>query len=93
MFYNISPHKEPQNNFNFDVTKCDATKCYLKHYSNVLTLTFIQNNSTDVNEKRDLGKEIVIGERKMAFWRRQHNFNQDRATSEIIQIKQQWNTK
>ena len=68
----------------------NATKCYVTHYSNLLYLTFISNNSKDNAEKRQALKELTICERKLKFWKFHHNYNQVDALREVTKLKDQW---
>lgn len=63
---------------NFDPSRCDAVKCYMDHYKNLLVLEFMSANG-DFKERAQANLEIEICKRKMKFWERQANFVNDEA--------------
>ena len=86
-------YDEPNNTFismsGFRPEACDATKLYLYHYENSLTLTFFLQNG-NAKEKHQASTELVICERKMAYWHRQANFDEGKALAEIQKLKRKW---
>lgn len=87
-FYNPN---EKYDGPQIDPTRCDATKCYMTHYENLLFLKVIMGDaSTSVVEKAQARKETEICERKMAYWARQHHYDQPRALREMDAAKKRW---
>lgn len=73
------------------IWEMDGTKVYLSHYSNLLYLKFVAGHSkTSFAEKRQAEKEIAICEKKLEWWRRHPNFNQEEASRGTIKLKKQW---
>jgi hypothetical protein len=75
------------------MSRINPTRAYLKHFENFLYLQFIAMNSDDRIEQHQARKELVIAERKMAFWRRSPEFNQTLATEGSDKLKKNWSTK
>lgn len=73
--------------FGFDPTRCDATKCYLEHYQNFLTLHWFADHGT-IHEKKQANEELEICRRKMKYWERQPHFEHDRAIRAKNELKQ-----
>ena len=76
-----------------NVAKMDGTKQYLRHYANLVYLTFIANRSDKQQERRQAEKEMKIAERKMAFWARHPRYDQARVLAGIAEIKKEWRSK
>ena len=55
--------------------RMNAAKAYARHYRNALTLRAILRTSMDARDKSQASKEIVIAERKCAWWERQPHFD------------------
>lgn len=72
------------------IDQMNPHKPYLTHYSNLLHLQFILNNSTDRVEKHQAAKEVIICERKLAFWARHPSWNPTLIANETAKLKQQW---
>lgn len=72
-----------------DLSRVNATKVYLGHYSNQLYLHFMQNNGTR-EEKRQADKELIICERKMKYWEKHHNFDSALAVAGMAKAKKEW---
>ena len=68
----------------------DATRIWLGHFSNSLILSAIQQKPRDFSERHQATKELTICERKMTFWRRHPNFDQQKASSEAQKLKNMW---
>lgn len=62
----------------FDPSRCDAVKCYMSHYQNLLVLDFMSRNG-NFKERAQANEEIEICKRKMKFWERQPHFVKDEA--------------
>ena len=73
-----------------DMSKMDATKKFLEHFSNSLILKAIQQKSKDLGEKHQATKELNICDRKMEFWRRHPRFNMATATNAANTLRAQW---
>lgn len=58
----------------FDPLKCNATKCYMDHYQNFLTLEWFATHGT-MKERAQANAELVICRRKMEYWQRQPHFS------------------
>lgn len=84
-----SDHSEPFTG-NVDFTKMNASKKYLAHYDNLLTLEFILANSKDRNERCQVEKEMAIARRKMKFWERMPNYSQVDVTRGCAELKKKW---
>lgn len=69
----------------------DANKKYAEHFSNIMYLKFVQNHSdTSYIEKEQAGKEIIIAERKMKFWKNQRNWDIRECGKLTSKIKKDW---
>lgn len=62
----------------FDPLRCNAVKCYMDHYKNLLFLDFMSKNGT-MAEMAQANAEIEVCKRKMKFWERQPHFVQEEA--------------
>jgi hypothetical protein len=76
----------------FDLTLCDATAKCLEHYSNALFLIAVQQKPKDFAERHQATKELTICERKMTWWKRMPNFDQQRFVNEVAKMKAMWKT-
>lgn len=63
---------------------------YLKHYDNLMYLTFLANKSDDRNERHQAAKELMICNRKLKFWSRHPDWNAKEAGPKIEEIKKRW---
>lgn len=72
-----------------DVWRMDATKAYLRHYSNLLTLSFFAQTGTR-SERADAEKEIIICHRKLKFWQAHPNYDADLALKGVEKLKSDW---
>jgi hypothetical protein len=73
----------------FRAEEYDATKKYLAHYANSLTLLFFLEKGTRL-ERAQASKELAIAERKMEYWQRQSNFDRYAMIQGIIALKRSW---
>lgn len=90
MFF-YSDTKEPFTGSPSKVWEMNGTKVYLSHYSNLLYLHFIaEHQGTSFAEKRQAEKEIVLCEKKLEWWKRHPNYDQDEATRGIEKLKKEW---
>lgn len=72
-----------------DVWKMDGTKQYLTHYANLLMLNFFAKHGTRA-ERADAEKELIICDRKLAFWRRHPNYVHELALKGVEALKRDW---
>ena len=86
IIYTESPYTGPKLN----LSKMDATKKALEHQANYLFLTAVQMSPRDFAEKCQATKELAICERKIAYWRRMHGFDQRRFENEALRMKAEW---
>jgi hypothetical protein len=70
--------------------KQNATKHYLRHYSNMLILQAMEKAPKDANEHRRVNKEIQICQKKLDYWQKHANFNHQEATEGCLELKRQW---
>ncbi len=75
---------------NVPYERWNATKHYITHYGNLLLLKFLANNSKDGAEKHQAAKEVLIAERKLAFWMRHPAWRKDEAIAAVVALKKQW---
>lgn len=74
-----------------DPLRCDAVKAYMKHYENLLILKVMMGDASSTPaEKAQARLETAICERKLAYWRRQPHFEQQRANEEMGAAKKRW---
>ena len=86
IIYNESVYTGPK----LRLDKMDATAKALGHHSNYLFLTAVQLAPKDLAEKLQATKELAICERKIAFWKRMHSFDQRRFENEALRMKAEW---
>lgn len=88
IFY--SDAKEPFTG-SIDPDKLDAVAGYLRHYSNLLALTFMASHAgTTVIEKAQARKELTICERKLKWWERLPRYDQKAALLGVEALKRDW---
>lgn len=76
---------------NLDLSRMNATKHWLRHFGNSLELKWLMGHpQTTIHEKAQARKEMVICERKMAFWARQPNYDKHQALLGAEELKRQW---
>lgn len=68
----------------------DATKHWLRHFSNSLILSRIGQVSTDAREKIQASKELVVCARKMRFWERHPRYPPQTAQNEAQALRRAW---
>lgn len=73
----------------FNPAKCNANDQWLKHFKNSLYLSFMLKHGNRV-ERHQASKELVICERKMAYWSRQPHFVQRKSQEDAIRAKKEW---
>tara|TARA_Y100001938_G_C8070078_1_gene422578 strand:- start:294 stop:575 length:282 start_codon:yes stop_codon:yes gene_type:complete len=61
----------------FDPSKYWANDQVEKHLENYFFLKFILEKSANTLEKMQASKELVICERKIAYWQRQDNYSEE----------------
>jgi hypothetical protein len=84
---NPAPYSGPP----VDYYKLNANRHYLTHYSNKLTLTFMEQAERNARTKIQISKELRTADRKCAYWMRHPNFNMDLITAEIAKLHKMWN--
>lgn len=67
-----------------------AVKKYLEHYGNYLILDAISKAPKNAVEKRQALKEMTICERKLTYWQRHPNFDDQEAKRGVAVLKAQW---
>lgn len=72
-----------------DFTKLNAVKGYLRHYENLLYLTFMHKNGTAV-EKMQAAKELTICERKLKWWENHPTYDKKEVLRGVEALKRQW---
>jgi hypothetical protein len=72
------------------LSRMDPTKQYCKHLDNWFFLKFVLMNSNDFNEKAQANKELTICERKLAYWKRNGNFDSVVAQRYTDDLKKNW---
>lgn len=77
---------------NMKINEVNPHPFYLRHYSNLLFLTFIAQQGTK-QEAYQARKELVICERKLKFWDRHPDFRISSIAKEIQTLKNQWEGK
>ena len=80
----------PKNGSAFDPSKCNAVKCYLKHYEASLVLSWWFKNG-NLSEKKQAGIELTKSQNGMKFWEKQPNFNLSEAIPQIQELKRKYN--
>ncbi|SCW95394.1 hypothetical protein [Ancylobacter rudongensis] len=83
-----SPTPEPLGHA-IDTHRMDGTKQWLKHYSNLLVLSFFAKNGTR-KERADAEAEIIICRRKLTYWERHHNYDAAAAREGAMALKKTW---
>lgn len=78
--------------FNTSTAHADGTKAYLRHYENKLYLSFIAKNGSRT-ERCQAEKELVICERKLAYWEKHPSFVGGSARSGMEKLNKAWNEK
>lgn len=73
-----------------DFTRVNSTRQYLKHFDNLLTLEFIQQETKDRGERVQCEREMEIARRKMRYWERMPNFSRDEMVRGIAKLKEKW---
>lgn len=68
----------------------DGTRQYLRHYSNLLYLSFILQRSDDRTERARAARELRTCERKLEYWRRHPRYSHEDAVAGIAELKRQW---
>lgn len=73
----------------FSIQNMDPHKAYVRHYNNLLYLTFIQQRGT-LLERFQATKELKICERKLKFWSHRPTFSLSKVEPELAKAKRQW---
>lgn len=86
----LYPEWQEKPKFFINPYKMDATKQWLKHYSNWLLLQRIYAEPKDWPEKAQANKEILKAQEKLAYWEKMPNFNIEAAYKEKKVLLEQW---
>ena len=90
MFF-YSDTKQPFSGSPSKIWEMNGTKVYVDHYSNLLYLQFVANNElASFAERAQAEKEIKLCEKKLEWWRRHPNYNQEEALRQVAELKRQW---
>lgn len=73
-----------------DLDRINAVKMYLKHYYNLMYLSFIAEKSDSFSERVQANNEIAICRRKLAYWERHKNYILEEALRGVERIKKEW---
>jgi hypothetical protein len=79
----------PKGSSDINVWKMNGSKGYLRHFDNYLFLQFIAKEGTR-DERASVEKEIIICERKLAFWERHPNYDADLVKREKERKIREW---
>lgn len=72
------------------IDRMNPNKPYARHLGNWYYLKFLYTNGT-ILEKRQAQMELVICERKLAFWYKHPCFSIEEAGKAIKELQAQWN--
>lgn len=72
-----------------NVWKMNGSAHYLKHFSNYLFLMFVSKKGTR-QERASVEKEILICERKLAFWQRHPRYDAAYVQAEKEKMIKMW---
>ena len=74
--------------------RLNATKHWTTHFENYMYLKFLlEAPGSTFLERRRANKEILIADRKMAYWMKHPNFRLEEAEQNKIRIQKNWATK
>lgn len=73
----------------FNPAKCNATRVYMTHYANSMYLKFMLAKGDRI-ERHQASCELLICDRKLKYWERQSNFNENQAEKLMIKEKRKW---
>jgi hypothetical protein len=83
---------DPRETFRgIDMSKINPNNLYKKHLTNWFYLKFLLAKGTTW-EKLQATKELLICERKMAFWYKHPSFSVAQAGNDVSALKKQWTT-
>lgn len=68
----------------------DANRAWIGHYRNSLMLRFFEQNDPDIRQRAQARRELQICERKLEYWRRHANYDQQRAIRDAEVAKKEW---
>jgi len=69
-----------------------ASKHWLTHYGNLRYLEFIAAHpDATFTEKAQARREIVLAQRKMDYWKRHPNWNQEEVANGKASVDRMWN--
>jgi hypothetical protein len=70
--------------------RMDPTRQYLKHYDNLMYLTWIRTYSDRPLERYRANKEISVCERKLKYWSERAGYDAVLSLRGVDQIKRRW---
>lgn len=73
------------------LSKLDPTKMALKHFDNSLYLTFMLQNGDRI-ERHQASKELVIAQKKIDYWKRNREFDNEMFTEKCRELSKKWST-
>lgn len=72
-----------------DLSKLDGTKGYLRHYQNLLVLTFFHQHGTRL-ERQQAAEEMIVCERKLKWWSNLPSYDHAAALKGVETLKREW---
>lgn len=92
IFYNENEVRQ-RGGFMMPYHKQDANKKFMDHYSNYIILNEILKKPKDFGEKVQAVKELNICEKKMEYWKKHANFDQNLANKQVEDLKSLWSNR
>lgn len=86
-FYTETPLRD--TNLQIDVWKMNGTKAYMRHYEQKMFLLFMAKKGNQT-ERWQAEKELVICERKLAFWDKHPNTDGEAVLRQVAQMNKDW---
>lgn len=78
---------------NVPLSRLNKNAQWRKHLDNLMFLEFVSKNTKDFREKMQAEKEIPIARRKMAFWAKFHDFDDEQAKRDTAEVRKMWSEK
>ncbi|QWY83090.1 hypothetical protein [Rhizobium phage RHph_X66] len=79
----------PKGRSDINVWKMNGSKSYLTHFSNYLFLMFVSKRGTRA-ERASVEKEILICQKKLAFWERHPRYDAEYVQKEKEKMIRAW---
>jgi hypothetical protein len=86
----IYPDNPPKFTGHFNINTADPHVFYATHLDNYYYLKFIAEHTQDVLERIQANKEILVAEKKLAFWAKHPQFVQSKGIEQTEQVKSKW---